>query len=334
MVASREDGALLIQLMRWGTEMGLDESLRVIFGPTFDPETASMEDPSVQKVLFFGETAGALVKHGLLDKDLLGDIFWIDGMWSKVGQHASRPESMRGCRACTRTSRRWCVRRRCRRRSLWCPTPMLVDGVRAAYGQPRPRSRSGSHHRFRQTSGTSIRHRQPPLLGGEGPRRRVRLRERTLSWSQRSAGKAERPGRDSVARACDDGPMTCALRPPGVVPDDGSANHMVRIPHRGLTHRSERRHLPRFARLDLLVTPLVAAGWEIYEKERDQSCGEDWVVCLLRRGDSGPMSSCQTEDGSTSGKSVTRVTSASSKNSCSWQHERNNRPRGEEEQGA
>jgi hypothetical protein len=41
-----------------------------------------------------------------------------------------------------------------------------------------------------------------------------------------------------------------------------------------------------FARLDLLVTPLLIAGWEIYEKERDQSCGDDWVVCLLRRGDS------------------------------------------------
>jgi len=88
MVASREDAALMIQLMRWGTEMGLDESLRVIFGPNFDPENASMEDPAVEKVLSFGETVGAFVKHGLLDKDLLADIFWIDGMWSKVGHHA------------------------------------------------------------------------------------------------------------------------------------------------------------------------------------------------------------------------------------------------------
>jgi hypothetical protein len=88
MVASREDAALMIQLMRWGTEMGLDESLRVIFGPNFDPENASMEDPAVEKVLSFGETVGAFVKHGLLDKDLLGDIFWIDGMWSKVEHHA------------------------------------------------------------------------------------------------------------------------------------------------------------------------------------------------------------------------------------------------------
>jgi hypothetical protein len=96
MVASREDAALMTQLMRWGTEMGLDESLRVIFGPSFDPETASMEDPAVAKVLSFGETVGAFVKHGLLDKDLLLDIFWIDGMWSKVGQHALRAREHEG----------------------------------------------------------------------------------------------------------------------------------------------------------------------------------------------------------------------------------------------
>ena len=78
----------MVQLMRWGTEMGLDESLRVIFGPGFDPETASMEDPAVAKVLSFGETVGALVKHGLLDKELLADIFWIDGIWAKVASHA------------------------------------------------------------------------------------------------------------------------------------------------------------------------------------------------------------------------------------------------------
>ncbi len=96
MVASREDAALMVQLVRWGTEMGLDDALRVIFGPGYDPETASMEDLVVEKVLFFGETVGALVKHGLLDRDLLVDIFWIDGMWSKVGQHALKAREHEG----------------------------------------------------------------------------------------------------------------------------------------------------------------------------------------------------------------------------------------------
>jgi hypothetical protein len=96
MVASREDAALMVQLMRWGTEMGLDESLRVIFGPGWDPETASMEDPAVERVLSFGETAGALVKHGLLARELLVDIFWIDGMWSKVGPHALKAREHEG----------------------------------------------------------------------------------------------------------------------------------------------------------------------------------------------------------------------------------------------
>jgi hypothetical protein len=96
MVATREDAALMVQLMRWGSEMGLDDSLRVIFGPGFDPATASMEDPAVAKVLTFGETVGAFVKHGLLDKDLLVDIFWIDGIWSKVGQHALKAREHEG----------------------------------------------------------------------------------------------------------------------------------------------------------------------------------------------------------------------------------------------
>jgi hypothetical protein len=86
----------MVQLMRWGTEMGLDDALRVIFGPGYDPETASMEDPAVEKVLSFGETVGALVKHGLLDRDLLLDIFWVDGVWSKVGQHAHKAREHEG----------------------------------------------------------------------------------------------------------------------------------------------------------------------------------------------------------------------------------------------
>jgi hypothetical protein len=96
MVASREDAALMVQLMRWGTEMGLDDALRTIFGPGYDADTASMEDPAVENVLSFGETVGALVKHGLLDRDLLLDIFWIDGMWSKVGAHALKAREHEG----------------------------------------------------------------------------------------------------------------------------------------------------------------------------------------------------------------------------------------------
>jgi hypothetical protein len=96
MVATNEDAVLIVQLMRWGTEMGLEESLSAIFADGFDPKTAPMDDPSVRTVLTFGETVGALVKHQVLDKGLLRDIFWIDGIWTRVASHAYAAREMEG----------------------------------------------------------------------------------------------------------------------------------------------------------------------------------------------------------------------------------------------
>jgi hypothetical protein len=42
----------------------------------------------VAKVLYFCETAATLVKHGLLDRELLLDLLWFEGIWTKVGPHA------------------------------------------------------------------------------------------------------------------------------------------------------------------------------------------------------------------------------------------------------
>jgi hypothetical protein len=88
MVATYEDANLVVQLMRWGTEMGLEESLSVIFSDTFDADDVSLNSPDVRKVLYFGETLGTLVKHDVLDRDLLRDLLWVDGIWRKVGAHA------------------------------------------------------------------------------------------------------------------------------------------------------------------------------------------------------------------------------------------------------
>lgn len=88
MVATYEDANLLIQLMRWGTEMGLDDAMSAIFDEGFDPETAPMNDRSVRIVLTFGETVGALVKNDVLNRDLLLDIFWAEGVWPRVSRHA------------------------------------------------------------------------------------------------------------------------------------------------------------------------------------------------------------------------------------------------------
>jgi hypothetical protein len=88
MVATYDDANVLLQVMRWGTEMGLEEAEAYLFSEDFNPETEPMDSPQVRKVLYWGEAVAALVKHGVLDKGLLLDIMWADGLWSRVGHHA------------------------------------------------------------------------------------------------------------------------------------------------------------------------------------------------------------------------------------------------------
>jgi Domain of unknown function (DUF4760) len=79
---------LVVQLTRWSTEMGLDDAMKDIFADGFNAGDGSSDNESVRKVLNFGETVGSLVKHNVLDWDLLSDLFWIDGMWRQVEAHA------------------------------------------------------------------------------------------------------------------------------------------------------------------------------------------------------------------------------------------------------
>jgi hypothetical protein len=95
MVATYDDAGLLVQLMRWGTEMKLDDGYNTIFSEGFDPD-AEDTGRAVRDVLFFGETVGALVKHGVLNRELLLDVFWADGIWAKVGPSALRVREMAG----------------------------------------------------------------------------------------------------------------------------------------------------------------------------------------------------------------------------------------------
>jgi hypothetical protein len=88
MAATHEDAALIVQLVRWSSEMGLDEAAHEIFSESYDPAKASADMPAVRKLLGFGETVGTLVKHDLLDRALVLDLWWIDGMWSRVGPPA------------------------------------------------------------------------------------------------------------------------------------------------------------------------------------------------------------------------------------------------------
>ncbi len=96
MSATYEDAQLVVQLMQWETAMGIDDALAVLFMESFDPETAPMDDPNVRKVLTFGETVGALVKHHVLDRDLIRDVYWFDGIWERVKHHALQARNESG----------------------------------------------------------------------------------------------------------------------------------------------------------------------------------------------------------------------------------------------
>jgi hypothetical protein len=94
---TREDAALMVQLARWGTELGVQDALPKLFADDFDPETADMMAvDAVRTILYYGESIGTLVKHDLLSRDLVEDWMWVEGMWGRVGPAALRQREKMG----------------------------------------------------------------------------------------------------------------------------------------------------------------------------------------------------------------------------------------------
>ncbi len=87
-MAKRKDAALLVQLAQWGSTMGIEEAQKAVWAETFDPETASVDDIFVSRLLTWGETIGTLTKNGLLDTGLVLDWLWVSGLWARVGPAA------------------------------------------------------------------------------------------------------------------------------------------------------------------------------------------------------------------------------------------------------
>ncbi|MFC8503054.1 hypothetical protein ACFUC1_11865 [Pedococcus sp. NPDC057267] len=95
-MATREDAALLVQLAQWGATMGLEEAQQAVWADGFDPETATVEDVLVSRVLAWGETIGTLTKNGVMDTELVLDWLWVAGMWSRVGPAATKAREKHG----------------------------------------------------------------------------------------------------------------------------------------------------------------------------------------------------------------------------------------------
>ncbi|HQU26286.1 MAG TPA: DUF4760 domain-containing protein [Acidimicrobiales bacterium] len=90
MTATREDGQMLLGLLSFGVSLGAMEAARTVFDDSFDPETASLDNDDVGKVLMFNETLGTFVKQGLVDASLVYDMWWVEGIWKRVGPYARR----------------------------------------------------------------------------------------------------------------------------------------------------------------------------------------------------------------------------------------------------
>jgi hypothetical protein len=95
-VATYDDANLIVQLARWGTEMGLEDATQVLFSEGFDPKTASTDEASVRKVLSFGEVVGTLVKQGVLNRGLVLDLWWVAGLWARVQPAAAQDRERLG----------------------------------------------------------------------------------------------------------------------------------------------------------------------------------------------------------------------------------------------
>jgi hypothetical protein len=95
MSEQQEEARLMIELSRWGTDMGLEEALGALFAPTTEKKAADDGDPNVRKVLWFFEFVGALVKREAISLSFVRDVWWIDGMWPLVEAHVleARKES-------------------------------------------------------------------------------------------------------------------------------------------------------------------------------------------------------------------------------------------------
>ena len=50
----------------------------------------------MQPVCAFGELVGTLVKQGVLDRGLVMDLWWMEGLWSRVGPAAKRQREQVG----------------------------------------------------------------------------------------------------------------------------------------------------------------------------------------------------------------------------------------------
>jgi hypothetical protein len=96
MAATKEDATLMVQILQWGTALGVNEAFAQIHSDDFEPDKVDTHNPDVRKVLNFYELVGTLVKQRLLDRDLVYDLWAVDETWKRVGPAALKVRERSG----------------------------------------------------------------------------------------------------------------------------------------------------------------------------------------------------------------------------------------------
>jgi hypothetical protein len=96
MPATYDDANLVVQLLNWGSQLGFPEAVSSVLADTYDPESATADDHAVRALLMFGETVGTFVKQEVLDRGLVLDLWWVEGIWKRVAPAAMRQRDRTG----------------------------------------------------------------------------------------------------------------------------------------------------------------------------------------------------------------------------------------------
>lgn len=91
-----DDANLMMQLITWGQQSGLLDSMRAIFQDDFDVEKAPDDDEHVSRILFYFEVTGTFVKQGVLNAGLVYDMWTVAALWKKVEPVALRGREQSG----------------------------------------------------------------------------------------------------------------------------------------------------------------------------------------------------------------------------------------------
>lgn len=94
--ATYDDATLMMQLLAWGTQSGsLDASERV-WDDGFDAETVPENNEDVRRTLYFHEVLGTFVKQGILNADLVYDMWMIKPTWDHLAPVVKRMRASMG----------------------------------------------------------------------------------------------------------------------------------------------------------------------------------------------------------------------------------------------